>query len=283
MLSGGRVQGIQKYAYTGITSAVRRYAPWAEIDFDTTVTSVGNMYGGWPSYVVNIPKTGYYWICISIGKTYFNQNVPVFVLRNNKRSSWLAADLENGTQISQPSVQWLRSGDTVKAKPIAEVEVTDNVETRANTIYSLINNPDLPNAELALEIRSPSHKQFYQLLHAYSRRGEPGSVGAVIKFKANTRLRIKRVANSVVSTGCRFAIVRIASDDKPVYTGLVTTPNRRYTEKEVVKFGNEKYSHTSKRTFYNKATGVFTNGEHGNNIYIVCLRPDPTTSGEDLD
>nr|KAG5699327.1 hypothetical protein BaRGS_004264 [Batillaria attramentaria] len=69
----------------------------------------------------------------------------------------------------------------------------------------------------------------------------------------------------------------------PVYTGLVTTPNRRYTEKEVVKFGNEKYSHTSKRTFYNKATGVFTNGEHGNNIYIVCLRPDPTTSGEDLD
>ncbi|KAK7486524.1 hypothetical protein BaRGS_00022190, partial [Batillaria attramentaria] len=268
----GSVQGIQMYAYTGITSADRRYAPWAKIDFDTTVTSVGNMYEGWPSNVVNIPETGYYWICISIGKTDFNRNVPVYVLRNNKRSSWLAADLENGTQISQGSVQWLRSGDQLKVKPITDVVVTDksmlsvtflgnntpafsgylqgtvtrdkfiyyniittqnklkqdpktreitikqtgqylvffSVDTSYNTKHILDNNADLPYAELVLEIRFPSWKRFHQLLSAYSKEGEPGSVGAVIRFYANTRLRIRRM-RSVVSTGCRFAIVRIAS------------------------------------------------------------------------
>nr|KAG5699329.1 hypothetical protein BaRGS_004266 [Batillaria attramentaria] len=56
-----------------------------------------------------------------------------------------------------------------------------------------------------------------------------------------------------------------------VYAGLAKNANRKFGEKEVVKFGDQlsAFSHSSS---YDQNTGTFTNSQPGRSRYAVCLR-----------
>ncbi|KAK7486523.1 hypothetical protein BaRGS_00022189, partial [Batillaria attramentaria] len=98
--------------------------------------------------------------------------------------------------------------------------------------------------------------------------GKPGHRQDCFAWQTRPSSGLLRLANQ--------AIVRIASLGKPVYAGLAKNANRKFGEKEVVKFGDQlsAFSHSSS---YDQNTGTFTNSQPGRSRYAFCLRPHPRT------